>query len=131
MNDGSRKKTEDESDRGQLAYGGPEVLAVAELPDPVPAADEVLIALGGVRADRRRGVHGAAEPWARWPRSPALSARGPWWPNTQPRLGEGTAGRCHTRRHGQELSDGSYAELVTAPPATSQVATSFRGRSVW
>jgi NADPH2:quinone reductase len=25
------------------AYGGPEVLAVAELPDPVPAAGEVLI----------------------------------------------------------------------------------------
>jgi NADPH:quinone reductase-like Zn-dependent oxidoreductase len=25
------------------AYGGPEVLTVAELPDPVPAAGEVLI----------------------------------------------------------------------------------------
>jgi NADPH2:quinone reductase len=27
------------------SYGGPEVLTVTELPDPVPAADEVLIAV--------------------------------------------------------------------------------------
>jgi NADPH:quinone reductase len=27
------------------SYGGPEVLPVTELPDPVPAADEVLIAV--------------------------------------------------------------------------------------
>ncbi len=30
------------------SYGGPEVLTVTELPDPVPAADEVLIAVGRV-----------------------------------------------------------------------------------
>src|SRR6516162_1066394 len=76
------------------AYGPPEVLAITELPDPVPAAGEVLIrvaafGLNHAEAYMRSGAWGdvaqvpGIECAARWRPIPAggWPPEPPWWPS--------------------------------------------------
>src|SRR5580693_3875402 len=95
------------------SYGGPEVLAVTELPDPVPAADEVLIAvrafgLNHAEAYMRSGAMGEVS------QVTGIECAGTVVADASGRLTEGTAvvailgGMGRTR-------NGSYAELVTVP----------------
>jgi len=93
--------------------GGPEVLAVAELPDPVPAAGEVLIriqafGLNHAEAYMRSGA------WGQVARIPGIECAGTVEADPSGRLAGGTpvvailGGMGRTR-------NGSYAELVTVP----------------
>jgi len=93
--------------------GGPEVLAVAELPDPVPAAGEVLIriqafGLNHAEAYMRSGA------WGQVARIPGIECAGTVEADPSGRLVCGTpvvailGGMGRTR-------NGSYAELVTVP----------------
>ena len=93
--------------------GGPDVLAVAELPDPVPAAGEVLIrvrafGLNHAEAYMRSGA------WGQVARIPGIECAGTVEADPSGRLAAGTAvvailgGMGRTR-------NGSYAELVTVP----------------
>jgi len=95
------------------AYGPPEVLAVAELPDPVPAAGEVLIrvaafGLNHAEAYMRSGA------WGKVAQVPGIECAGTVQADPSGRLTAGTAvvailgGMGRTR-------NGSYAELVTVP----------------
>jgi NADPH:quinone reductase len=95
------------------SYGGPEVLTVTELPDPVPAADEVLIAvrafgLNHAEAYMRSGAMGEVATVT------GIECAGTVAADPSGRLAEGTAvvavlgGMGRTR-------NGSYAELVTVP----------------
>ena len=93
--------------------GGPEVLAVAELPDPVPAAGDVLIrvqafGLNHAEAYMRSGSFGDVA------QVPGIECAGTVEADPSGRLAAGTAvvailgGMGRTR-------NGSYAELVTVP----------------
>ena len=93
--------------------GGPEVLTVTELPDPVPAPDEVLIAvqafgLNHAEAYMRSGAMGEVA------QITGIECAGTVVADPSGRLAEGTAvvailgGMGRTR-------NGSYAELVTVP----------------
>src|SRR6185437_9124419 len=95
--------------------GGPEVLATADLPDPVPAAGEVLIrvrAFGLNHADAymRSGA------WGEVAQVPGIECAGTVAADPAGRLAAGTpvvailGGMGRTR-------NGSYAELVTVPAA--------------
>jgi len=95
------------------SYGGPDVLTVAELPDPVPAAGEVLIAvrafgLNHAEAYMRGGVFGEVA------KVTGIECAGTVVADPSGRLAEGTAvvailgGMGRTR-------NGCYAELVTVP----------------
>ena len=95
------------------AYGDPEVLAVTELPDPEPGADEILIsvrAFGLNHADTymRSGSFGEVA------RVPGIECAGTVLADPSGRLAAGTAvvailgGMGRTR-------NGSYAERVTVP----------------
>jgi NADPH:quinone reductase len=95
------------------APGGPEVLAVTELPDPVPAEDEILIrvrafGLNHAETYMRNGS------WGRVAQVPGIECAGTVAADPSGRLAEGTAvvailgGMGRTR-------NGSYAELVTVP----------------
>jgi NADPH:quinone reductase len=95
------------------AYGPPEVLAVTELPDPVPAAGEVLIrvrafGLNHAEAYMRSGA------WGEVAQVPGIECAGTVQADPGGRLEAGTAvvailgGMGRTR-------NGSYAELVTVP----------------
>jgi NADPH:quinone reductase len=95
------------------AYGAPEVLAVTELPDPVPAAGEVLIrvaafGLNHAEAYMRSGA------WGKVAQVPGIECAGTVQSDPSGRLAAGTAvvavlgGMGRTR-------NGSYAELVTVP----------------
>ena len=95
------------------SYGGPEVLTVTELPDPVPAPDEVLIAvqafgLNHAEAYMRSGAMGEVA------QITGIECAGTVVADPSGRLAEGTAvvailgGMGRTR-------NGSYAELVTVP----------------
>ena len=95
------------------AYGPPEVLAVTELPDPVPAAGEILIrvaafGLNHAEAYMRSGSFGEVA------RVPGIECAGTVLADPSGRLAAGTAvvailgGMGRTR-------NGSYAELVTVP----------------
>jgi NADPH2:quinone reductase len=95
------------------SYGGPEVLTAAELPDPVPAAGEVLIAvrafgLNHAEAYMRSGTFGEVA------QVTGIECAGTVVADPSGRLAEGTAvvailgGMGRTR-------NGSYAELVTVP----------------
>ena len=95
------------------SYGGPEVLTVTELPDPVPAADEVLIAvrafgLNHAEAYMRSGAMGEVA------QVTGIECAGIVVTDPSGRLAEGTAvvailgGMGRTR-------NGCYAELVTVP----------------
>ena len=106
------------------SYGGPEVLTVTELPDPVPAADEVLIAvrafgLNHAEAYMRSGVLGEVA------KVTGIECAGTVVTDPSGRLAEGTAvvailgGLGRTR-------NGSYAELVTVPASNVvEVSTSL------
>src|SRR5580700_712132 len=106
------------------SYGGPEVLAVTELPDPVPAADEVLIAvrafgLNHAEAYMRSGAMGEVA------QVTGIECAGTVVADPSGRLAEGTVvfailgGMGRTR-------NGSYAELVTVPASNVvQVSTSL------
>ena len=106
------------------SYGGPGVLTVAELPDPVPAADEVLIAvrafgLNHAEAYMRSGVLGEVA------KVTGIECAGTVVTDPSGRLAEGTAvvailgGLGRTR-------NGSYAELVTVPASNVvEVSTSL------
>ena len=95
------------------APGGPEVLAVAELPDPEPAPGEVLIrvrafGLNHAETYMRNGS------WGEVARVPGIEAAGTVQADPSGRLAAGTAvvailgGMGRTR-------NGSYAQLVTVP----------------
>jgi NADPH:quinone reductase len=95
------------------SYGGPEVLTVAEIPDPVPAAGEVLIAvrafgLNHAEAYMRSGAFGEVA------KVTGIECAGTVVADPSGRLAEGTAvvailgGMGRTR-------NGCYAELVTVP----------------
>ena len=82
------------------SYGGPEVLTVTELPDPVPAADEVLIAvrafgLNHAEAYMRSGAMGevAKVTGIECAGTVAADPSGPR---------RGNRGGRHPRRHGQD-----------------------------
>src|SRR5262252_9883250 len=106
------------------SYGGPEVLTVAELPDPVPAAGEVLIAvrafgLNHAEGYMRSGVFGEVATVT------GIECAGTVVADPSGRLAAGTAvvailgGMGRTR-------NGSYAELVTVPDSNVvPVATSL------
>jgi NADPH:quinone reductase-like Zn-dependent oxidoreductase len=97
------------------AYGGPEVLAVTELPDPVPAAGEVLVrvrafGLNHAEAYMRSGA------WGNVAQVPGIECAGTVEADPGGLLLAGTpvvamlGGMGRTR-------NGSYAELVTVPTA--------------
>ena len=104
--------------------GGPEVLAITELPDPVPAAGEVLIRVGAfglnhAEAYMRSGTFGPVAPVT------GIECAGTVEADPSGRLAAGTAviailgGMGRTR-------NGSYAELVTVPSSNVvPVATSL------
>jgi NADPH2:quinone reductase len=106
------------------SYGGPEVLTVTELPDPVPAPDEVLIAvrafgLNHAEAYMRSGAMGEVA------QVTGIECAGTVVADPSGRLAEGTAvvailgGMGRTR-------NGSYAELVTVPASNVvEVSTSL------
>jgi NADPH:quinone reductase-like Zn-dependent oxidoreductase len=106
------------------SYGGPEVLTVTELPDPVPAADEVLIAvrafgLNHAEAYMRSGAMGEVA------QVTGIECAGTVLTDPSGRLAEGTAvvailgGMGRTR-------NGSYAERVTVPASNVvEVSTSL------
>ena len=106
------------------SYGGPEVLTVTELPDPVPAPDEVLIAvrafgLNHAEAYMRSGAMGEVA------QVTGIECAGTVVADPSGRLVEGTAvvailgGMGRTR-------NGSYAELVTVPASNVvEVSTSL------
>jgi NADPH2:quinone reductase len=95
------------------APGGPDVLAVAELPDPSPAAGEVLVrvrafGLNHAEAYMRSGA------WGQVAKVPGIECAGTMEADPSGRLSAGTSviailgGMGRTR-------NGSYAELVTVP----------------
>ena len=95
------------------AHGGPEVLAVTELPDPVPAAGEILVrvrafGLNHAETYMRDGSFGEVA------QVPGIECAGAVQLDPSGRLAAGTAvvailgGMGRTR-------NGSYAELVTVP----------------
>jgi NADPH:quinone reductase len=95
------------------APGGPDVLAVAELPDPSPAAGEVLVrvrafGLNHAEAYMRSGA------WGQVAKVPGIECAGTVEADPSGRLSAGTSviailgGMGRTR-------NGSYAELVTVP----------------
>jgi NADPH:quinone reductase-like Zn-dependent oxidoreductase len=95
------------------SFGGPEVLTISELPDPVPTADEVLIAvrafgLNHAEAYMRGGLFGEVA------KVTGIECAGTVVADPSGRLAEGTpvvailGGMGRTR-------NGSYAELVTVP----------------
>jgi NADPH:quinone reductase-like Zn-dependent oxidoreductase len=106
------------------SYGGPEVLTVAELPDPVPAAGEVLIAvrafgLNHAEGYMRSGVFGEVA------KVTGIECAGTVMADPSGRLAAGTTvvailgGMGRTR-------NGSYAELVTVPASNVvEVSTSL------
>ena len=106
------------------AHGGPDVLTVAQLPDPVPAAGEVLIAvrafgLNHAEAYMRSGNFGEVA------QVTGIECAGTVVADPSGRLAEGTAvvailgGMGRTR-------NGSYAELVTVPASNVvQVSTAL------
>ncbi|GAA2645848.1 NAD(P)H-quinone oxidoreductase [Dactylosporangium fulvum] len=94
--------------------GGPEVLRWTEVPDPVPAQDEVLIevvAAGVNRADALQRAGNYPPPEGALP-YPGMEVSG--------RI-KALGGGVHTWRVGQEVAaligGGGYAEFVTAPAA--------------
>jgi NADPH:quinone reductase-like Zn-dependent oxidoreductase len=106
------------------SFGGPEVLTVTELPDPVPAAGEVLISvkafgLNHAEAYMRGGIFGEVA------KVTGIECAGTVVTDPSGRLAAGTTvvailgGMGRTR-------NGSYAELVTVPAGNVvEVSTSL------
>src|SRR6266513_2270432 len=93
-------------------FGGPEVLTLAERPDPTPGAGEVLIAVGAAGVSRpdsmqRRGLYpppkGASD-------LPGLEVAG-----TIAALGEGVTEFAPGDRVCALVTGGGYAEYCVAP----------------
>ena len=95
------------------AYGGPEVLSVAELPDPVPAAGEVLIRVRAFGLNHAE-TYMRSGAWGKVAQVTGIECVGTVEADPTGRLAAGTpviailGGMGRTR-------NGSYAELVTVP----------------
>ena len=95
------------------AYGGPEVLAVTELPDPEPAADEVLIRVRAFGLNHAETYMRSGN-WGDVAQVPGIECAGTVAADPSGRLPAGTpviailGGMGRTR-------NGSYAELVAVP----------------
>jgi NADPH:quinone reductase len=95
------------------AYGGPEVLSVAELPDPVPAAGEVLIRVRAFGLNHAE-TYMRSGAWGKVAQVTGIECVGTVEADPNGRLAAGTpviailGGMGRTR-------NGSYAELVTVP----------------
>jgi len=95
------------------AYGGPEVLSVAELPDPVPAAGEVLIRVRAFGLNHAE-TYMRSGAWGTVAQVTGIECAGTVQADPNGRLAAGTpviailGGMGRTR-------NGSYAELVTVP----------------
>ena len=95
------------------AYGGPEVLSVTELPDPVPAAGEVLIRVRAFGLNHAE-TYMRSGAWGEVAQVPGIECAGTVQADPNGRLAAGTpviailGGMGRTR-------NGSYAELVTVP----------------
>lgn len=100
-------------------YGGPDVLAIAELPDPAPAAGEVLIRVRAFGLNHAEAYMRAGA-WGDVALVPGIECAGTVAADPSGKFAEGTTvfailgGMGRTR-------NGSYAELVTVP-ATNVVA---------
>jgi NADPH:quinone reductase len=95
------------------AHGGPEVLAVTELPDPVPAAGEVLIrirafGLNHAETYMRNGS------WGEVAQVPGIECAGTVQADPSRKLADGTAVVAMLGGMGR-TRNGSYAELITVP----------------
>jgi NADPH:quinone reductase len=106
------------------SYGGPDVLTVTELPDPVPAPDEVLNAvrafgLNHAEAYMRSGALGEVA------KVTGIECAGTVVIDPSGRLAEGTAVVAILGGMGR-IRNGSYAELVTVPASNVvEVSTSL------
>ena len=95
------------------AYGGPEVLSVAELPDPVPGAGEVLIRVRAFGLNHAE-TYMRSGAWGTVAQVTGIECAGTVQADPNGRLAAGTpviailGGMGRTR-------NGSYAELVTVP----------------
>ena len=95
------------------AYGGPEMLSVAELPDPVPAAGEVLIRVRAFGLNHAE-TYMRSGAWGTVAQVPGIECAGTVQVDPNGRLAAGApviailGGMGRTR-------NGSYAELVTVP----------------
>ena len=95
------------------AYGGPDVLSVTELPDPVPAAGEVLIRVRAFGLNHAE-TYMRSGAWGEVAQVPGIECAGTVEADPSGRLAPGTpviailGGMGRTR-------NGSYAELVTVP----------------
>jgi NADPH:quinone reductase len=95
------------------AYGGPEVLAITELPSPVPATGEVLIRVRAFGLNHAE-VYMRSGAWGQVAQVPGIECAGTVAADPSGRLAPGTpvvallGGMGRTR-------NGSYAELVTVP----------------
>ena len=95
------------------AYGGPEMLSVAELPDPVPAAGEVLIRVRAFGLNHAE-TYMRSGAWGTVAQVTGIECAGTVQADPNGRLAAGTpviailGGMGRTR-------NGSYAELVTVP----------------
>ena len=94
------------------SYGGPEVLVVAEVPDPVAGPGEVLVEVTASAVNRADLLQrlGFYEPPEGASRYPGLECSG-----TISALGEGVAGWAVGDTVCALLSGGGYAELVAVP----------------
>jgi NADPH2:quinone reductase len=103
------------------AHGGPEVLAVSELPDPVPAEGEVLVRIRAFGLNHAEAYMRSGS-WGKVAQVPGIECAGIVEADPSGRLATGRAvvailgGMGRTR-------NGSYAELVTVP-ATNVVPVS-------
>ena len=95
------------------AYGGPEVLAVTDLPDPEPGAGEVLIRVRAFGLNHAETYMRSGN-WGKVAQVPGIECAGTVAADPSGRLAAGTVvvailgGMGRTR-------DGSYAELVAVP----------------
>lgn len=106
------------------SYGGPETLAITELPDPVPAAGEVLIRVRAFGLNHAE-VYMRSGAWGQVAQVPGIECAGTVAADPGGVLAAGTpvvallGGMGRTR-------NGSYAELVTVPAANvAPVTTSL------
>ena len=112
------------------AYGGPEVLALTELPDPVPAAGEVLIRVRAFGLNHAE-TYMRSGAWGEVAQVPGIECAGTVEADPGGRLAAGTpvvailGGMGRTR-------NGSYAELVTVPASNVvPVPRHCRGPTWW
>src|SRR6266704_4862390 len=126
MNDRSRKVPLVMKAIVITAYGGPEVLSVVELPDPVPAAGQVLIRVRAFGLNHAE-TYMRSGAWGKVAQVTGIECAGTVQADPNGRLAAGTpviailGGMGRTR-------NGSYAELVTVPRSeehTSELQSRF------